>query len=142
MRNSGIRYMALTFFLFISLHPFFFLTFPFIPFPFTFECLLPCILHSPSSSKHSPPIPSLASFPPLLSPAFHVPSDWFPCLSNFSSNAARAAFQPTASGAASLCALLMRLRAGKPRKSQEEGWAQRGLRRAWERPPSAAPHAL
>lgn len=130
-----------------------FSSFPSILFPFsrpplflTFFifhfCLLPCILHSPPSFKRSPPILSLASRPPLPSSAFHVPSDWFLCLSNFSSNAARAAFQPTASGAASLGALLMRLRAGKPRKCQVEGSAQQGLCGAWSRLASAAPHAL
>lgn len=73
---------------------------------------------------------SLTSFPPLLSSTFHISSDWFLSLSNCSSNAARAAFQPAASGAASLCALLMRLRAGKPRKSQVQGYPQHGLCRA------------
>lgn len=112
----------LIFFLFISFHPFsfsFFFSYPPLIFYFPFQCLLPHVHLFPPSFKCSSPILPSASFPPLSSPPLRVPSDWFLCPSNFSSNAARAAFHPPASGAASLCALLMRLRAGKPRKCQE-----------------------
>lgn len=116
--KSGIHYMSLKFF---SLHflPSFFFHIPLSSFYFPFQCLLPPHIHLfPPSFKCSSPILSPASYPPLPSPTLHAPSDWFLCPSNFSSNAARAAFHPPASGAASLCALLMRLRAGKPRKCQ------------------------
>lgn len=135
-RNGRQVYITcfLHFFLFVSFHPVSFFTCPFIPylFYFPFQCFLPRILHFLPSFKCSSPILSLASFPPLLSSTFHIPSDWFLCLSNFSSNAARAAFQPTASGAASVCALPMRLRAGKSRKSQVQGYMQHRPCRAWE----------
>lgn len=134
-RNACQVYVTclLHFFLFISFHLFSFFTSPLIPCLFFFHVNV-------SFLAHFIPLPlsnlllqfSLTSFLPLLSSTFHIPSDWFPSLSNFSSNAARAAFQPTASGAASLCALLMRLRAGKPRKSQVQGYPQHGLCRAWD----------
>lgn len=115
-----------------------FLTFFYCP----FQCLLPCVLHSPPSFKRSSPILPLPPFPPLLSSASHVPSDRFLCLSTFGSNAARAAFQPTASGAASLCPLLMRLRAGTSRKSQLQGCSGTGCAGHGGRGASTAPHAL
>lgn len=111
MPKSGIRYMSLNF---LSLHflPFFFLFF----FSISPSHLLFSISMSPSSR---PPFPSLLQMsfpdspfcilPSSALPPLCVPSDWFLCPSNFSSNAARAAFHPPASGAASLCALLMRL---------------------------------
>lgn len=110
----------LIFFLFISFHPFsfFFFHIPLSSFIFRFN------VSFPTSTVSLPPSNVLPRFsllhPSLLCPPpLHVPSDWFLCPSNFSSNAARAAFHPPASGAASLGALLMRLRAGKPRKCQE-----------------------
>lgn len=134
-RKSGIHYMSLKFFSLHFLPSFFFFFFlsPSHHFYFPFQCLLPPHIHLfPPSFKCSSPILSPASFPPLPSPTLHAPSDGFLCPSNFSSNAARAAFHPPASGAASLCALLMRLQAGKPRKCQVWGRTQHGLCRAWE----------
>lgn len=123
MPKSGIHYMSLNFLSLHFLSSFFFFLFffsyPPLIFYFPFQCLLPHVHPFPPFFKCSSPILPSASFPPLSSPPLRVPSDWFLCPSNFSSNAARAAFHPPASGAASLCALLMRLRAGKPRKCQE-----------------------
>jgi len=129
-RDAEVRctLRLLHFFLFISFHPFSFFASRFIPyhFYFPFQRLFPRILHSPPLFIRSAPFLPLASFPPLLSAASPVPSDRFLCLSTSSSNASRAAFRPTASGAASLCALLMRLRAGKSRKSGAPGSPRRG----------------
>lgn len=123
MPKSGIHYMSLNFLSLHFLSSFFFFLFffsyPPLIFYFPFQCLLPHVHPFPPFFKCPSPILPSASFPPLSSPPLRVPSDWFLCPSNFSSNAARAAFHPPASGAASLCALLMRLRAGKPRKCQE-----------------------
>lgn len=88
------------------------------------QCVLSCVLPVfhyftiSSSSSFSLP-PSLFLLHAL--PSLKMPAEWFVCLSHFSSNAARAALHPTASGAASVYPLLGRLRAGKTRKL----WVQR-----------------
>lgn len=134
MHKSGVHYMSLTFFSLNFLPSFFLFHIPLYSVPFLFSISMSPSLHPSFPSLFQTLFSnslSLSSFPPLLSSAFHIPSDRFLCLSTFSSNAARAAFQPTASGAASLFALLMRLRAGESRKSQVEGSTQHGQCRAW-----------
>lgn len=113
MPKSGVPYMSLTLFLFISFH--------LSP---SHISLYPSPVCSPFQHLH--PLFPLELFPPLPHPpcaltSSHTPSDWFLCPTTLSSSAATAAWQPPACGAASPGAVPTALPRGKSRKCQW-GW--------------------